>query len=185
MLYPNLSIVIEHISTREMAELVGSGKYPNLWGSVTPQHLLLTAHNKEGGHAFEPHLHCKPTLKDPEDLETIQKLVFSGHAKVFFGSDSAPHPQDAKECAHCASGVFSSPIALQIVTEWFTSEQTRSWWESYGNAPVSDEEVVTRLQKFLGTNGQTLYGKQTGYNKFVTLRKESFTIPEAYETVIP
>lgn len=182
---PDLSVVIEHISTREMAELVGSGKYPNLWGSVTPQHLLLTAHDKEGGHAFEPHLHCKPTLKDPEDMEAIRKLVFSGHDQVFFGSDSAPHPQDAKECAHCASGVFSSPIALQMVTEWFMSEQTRSWWESCGNAPLSDEEVSARLQKFLGTNGQTLYGKQAGYDKFVTLKKESFTIPEAYETDLP
>jgi dihydroorotase len=45
--YPNLTIVIEHISTREMAELIASEKYPNLYGSVTPQHLLLTAHDKE------------------------------------------------------------------------------------------------------------------------------------------
>jgi dihydroorotase len=75
--YPRLIVIIEHISTREMAELVASEKYLNLYGTVTPQHLLLTAHDKEGGHAFEPHLHCKPTLKDPEDLIAIQKLVFS------------------------------------------------------------------------------------------------------------
>lgn len=128
--YPALTIVIEHISTREMAELVASEKYPNLYGSVTPQHLLLTAHDKEGGHAFETHLHCKPTLKDPEDLLAIQKLVYSGNRKVFFGSDSAPHPQDVKECAHCASGVFSSPIALQIITDWWMSDTTVRWWDS-------------------------------------------------------
>ncbi len=45
--HPALTIVIEHISTREMAELVASEKYPNLYGTVTPQHLLLTAHDKE------------------------------------------------------------------------------------------------------------------------------------------
>lgn len=45
--HPNLQIVIEHISTREMAELIASEKYPNLWGTVTPQHLLCTAHDKE------------------------------------------------------------------------------------------------------------------------------------------
>ncbi len=101
--HPNLKIVIEHISTAEMANLVGSGRYANVYGSVTPQHLLYTAHDKEGGHAFETHLHCKPTLKNPEDLLAIQKLVLSGNKKVFFGSDSAPHPQDVKECAHCAS----------------------------------------------------------------------------------
>jgi dihydroorotase len=75
--HPKLQIVIEHISTKDMAELVMSEKYPNLYGTVTPQHLLLTAHDKEGGHAFDPHLHCKPTLKDPEDLLAIQKLVYS------------------------------------------------------------------------------------------------------------
>ena len=45
--YPELQIVIEHISTREMAELVGSERYPHLYGSITPHHLLLTAHDKE------------------------------------------------------------------------------------------------------------------------------------------
>ena len=128
--FPSLTVIIEHISTREMAELVASEKYPNLYGTITPQHLLCTAHDKEGGHAFEAHLHCKPTLKDPEDLIAIQKLVFSGCSRVFFGSDSAPHPQSAKECAHCASGVFSSPIALQIVTDWWMSDITSAWWMS-------------------------------------------------------
>jgi dihydroorotase len=128
--FPELRIVIEHISTRDMADLVASEQYPNLYGSVTPQHLLCTAHDKEGGHAFETHLHCKPTLKDPEDLTAIQKLVFSGCPRVFFGSDSAPHPQSAKECAHCASGVFSSPIALQILTDWWMSDTTDAWWKN-------------------------------------------------------
>jgi len=65
------------------------------------------------------------------------------------------------------------------------SDITHSWWESLGNALPSDEEIARRLQKFLGTNGQSLYGKQAGYDKFVTLRKESFTIPEAYSTDLP
>jgi dihydroorotase len=43
----DLDIVIEHISTRDMADLVMSEKYPNLYGTVTPQHLLCTAHEKE------------------------------------------------------------------------------------------------------------------------------------------
>jgi dihydroorotase len=45
--HPKLQIVIEHISTKEMAELVLSEKYPNIFGTVTPQHLLCTAHDKE------------------------------------------------------------------------------------------------------------------------------------------
>lgn len=36
-----------------------------------------------------------------------------------FGSDSAPHPKHKKECCGCAAGVFTSPIALQVLTEVF------------------------------------------------------------------
>ncbi len=181
--FPKLKVVIEHISTREMAELVMSQKYPNLYGTVTPQHLLLTAHDKEGSHAFDPHLHCKPTLKDPEDLTAIQKLVFSGCHRVFFGSDSAPHPQSAKECAHCASGVFSSPIALQILTDWWMSDTTDAWWKNISGETLSQEEKISRLQRFFADNGEVVYGKpQT--EKMVTLEDVPFTIPAKYPTNI-
>lgn len=179
--YPALTIVIEHISTREMAELISSDKYPNLYGSVTPQHLLLTAHDKEGGHAFETHLHCKPTLKDPEDLLAIQKLVYSGNRKIFFWSDSAPHPQSAKECAHCASGVFSSPIALQIITDWWMSDMTATWWEHISGEILSLEEKLARLQNFFADNGEVIYGKPVK-EKMITLEKWSYTLPNFYET---
>lgn len=181
--YPNLKIVIEHISTREMADLVASEKYPNLYGSVTPQHLLLTAHDKEWGHAFETHLHCKPTLKDPEDLLAIQRLVYSGNRKVFFGSDSAPHPQDVKECAHCASGVFSSPIALPIVTDWWMSDTTHAWWQSVSGETLSQDEKIARLQNFFAENGEALYPRVG--EKTITLEKSPFTIPSSYTTSLP
>lgn len=181
--FPALRIVIEHISTREMAELVDSGRYPNLYGSVTPQHLLLTAHDKEWSHAFDPHLHCKPTLKDPEDLNAIQKLVFSGNPRVFFGSDSAPHPQSAKECAHCASGVFSSPIAIQIVTEWWMSDMTDTWWQSLTNEILSFDQKVARLQRFFAENGEALYPRK--WEKIITLEDTSFIIPSSYPTQFP
>ena len=180
--FPDLQIVIEHISTRDMAELVASGKYPNLYGTITPQHLLCTAHDKEGGHAFETHLHCKPTLKDPEDLTAIQKLVFSGCSRVFFGSDSAPHPQSAKECAHCASGVFSSPVALEIVTDWWMSSTTDAWWQNQSGESLTDDEKIERLQRFFAKNGEVLYprvGERT-----ITLESIPSTIPLSYPTAL-
>ena len=36
-----------------------------------------------------------------------------------FGSDSAPHPKHKKECCGCAAGVFTSPIALQVLIGTF------------------------------------------------------------------
>ena len=183
-LYPALRIVIEHISTKEMAELVASEKYSNLYGTITPQHLLLTAHDKEGGHAFDPHLHCKPTLKDPEDLSAIQKLVYSGCEKVFFGSDSAPHPQSAKECAHCASGVFSSPIALPILASWWFSERTDAWWQSASGEVLSFEQKIQRFQHFFAENGQHLYGTPKVVREII-LEDTPSIIPLSYPTNLP
>ena len=182
--HPHLQIVIEHISTREMADLIASEKYPNLWGTVTPQHLLCTAHDKEGGHAFETHLHCKPTLKDPEDLLAIQRLVYSWNPKVFFGSDSAPHPQDVKECAHCASGVFSSPVAIEIVTNWWMSGTTDAWWRDMSEETLDEGEKIGRLQRFFAENGEALYGRAR-WEKSITLERWDFTIPLSYQTSLP
>lgn len=182
--HSNLDIVIEHISTKEMSDLITSGKYNNLYGSITPQHLLCTAHDKEWGHAFETHLHCKPTLKDPEDILAIQKLVYSGNKQVFFWSDSAPHPQDVKECAHCASGVFSSPIALEIITDWWMSETTRRWWESLTWEDPDEITRCRRLQAFFADNGESLYGV-VHWEKYITLEHTPFTIPLSYTTNLP
>ena len=103
---------------------------------------------------------------------------------MFFGSDSAPHPQSAKECAHCASGVFSSPIALQIVTEWFMSERTRAWWQQERGQILTNDDVISRLQCFLSNNGELLYGRSL-IEKSIILEKAPFTIPESYPTTIP
>ena len=183
--HPDLRIVIEHISTKEMANLVASGKYPNVYGTVTPQHLLFTAHDKEGGHTLNPHLHCKPTLKNPEDLFAIQRLVFSGNPHVFFGSDSAPHPQSAKESSGCASGVFSSPIALQAVTSWFMDERMSQWYWNATGVTLSEGQIRENLQNFLSSNGQAVYGKPVHTDKFITLEQKGFTVAQSYETNDP
>ena len=38
--FPHLTVVMEHISTKELASLITEEKYPNLWASVTVQHLM-------------------------------------------------------------------------------------------------------------------------------------------------
>jgi dihydroorotase len=45
--HPNLKVIIEHISTKDMADLIGNDKYQNIYGTVTPQHLLYTDHDKQ------------------------------------------------------------------------------------------------------------------------------------------
>ena len=114
--FPNLTIIMEHITTKDAVELVQ--KYNNLYATITVQHLLITLDDVAGG-MLQPHLFCKPIAKRPEDQQALLDIALSGHPKIMFGSDSAPHPKHAKESCGCAAGVFTAPIALQVLTELF------------------------------------------------------------------
>lgn len=179
--FPNLVIVAEHISTKALADLVGSRIYKNLYGTITPQHLLLTAHDKEGGPKLVTPLHCKPNLKSPKDLIAIQKLILSWCPNVFFWSDSAPHPIHDKESLHCSAWVFSSPISIQLITDWFFDPKTIAFaidnWYVKENSYV--KELTQKLQAFIWENWNQVYWKPK-QNKIITLNREIFTIPYSY-----
>ena len=117
---PNLTIIMEHISTKELAEL--ALKYDNLLATVTLHHLLLTIDDLCGG-ALNVHLFCKPTIKLASDRDALQELVKSGHKNVMFGSDSAPHPLKNKYKG--AAGIFSAPIILPALAEFFEGDRDK------------------------------------------------------------
>ena len=107
--FPRLTIVMEHITTREAVAFLD--RYPNVYATVTLHHLLYTLDDIAGG-LLQPHLFCKPLAKRPEDRDALLATALSAHPKLMFGSDSAPHPQSAKECSGCVAGVFTAPVAL-------------------------------------------------------------------------
>jgi dihydroorotase len=141
-------------------------KYENLYATITVHHLILTLDDVVGG-MMMPHLFCKPIAKRPEDLDALLNVALEAHPKVMFGSDSAPHPQHAKESCGCAAGVFTSPIALQLLCEIF---------EQY--------DKLDNLQDFVSDNAQRIYGICPEF-KEVTLEKRSFIVPENYGGVVP
>ena len=114
--FPDLKIIMEHITTKDAIELLD--KYDNLYATVTLHHLLITLDDVAGG-MLNPHLFCKPIAKRPEDRTALLNAALKAHPKLMFGSDSAPHPKHKKECCGCAAGVFTSPIALQVLVELF------------------------------------------------------------------
>ena len=63
---------------------------------------------------LRPHLFCKPIAKRPEDREALLQAALSGHPRLMFGSDSAPHPIHAKEACGCAAGVSVSYTHLDV-----------------------------------------------------------------------
>ncbi|WP_297484757.1 dihydroorotase [Sulfurimonas sp.] len=162
--FPNLKIVMEHITTKAAVEMLD--KYPNLYATITVHHLLLTLDDVIGG-MMMPHHFCKPIAKRPEDLDALLSVALEAHPKVMFGSDSAPHPQHKKESCGCAAGVFTAPISLQLLTEIF---------EQF--------DKLDNLQAFVSDNAQNIYGICPEF-KEVTLEKRPFVVPQNYSGVVP
>lgn len=163
--FPKLKIIMEHITTQASVEALD--RFDNLYATITLHHLLITLDDVAGG-MLQPHLFCKPIAKRPEDREALRKVALEAHPKVMFGSDSAPHPQHAKEHCGCAAGVFTAPIALQVLTEMFTEYST-----------------IENLQAFVSGNAQKIYTHITVPDKSITLEKKSFIVPEKYGEVVP
>ena len=163
--FPKLKIIMEHITTKESVEALD--KFENLYATITLHHLIITLDDVAGG-MLKPHLFCKPIAKRPEDRSALLKVALEAHPKVMFGSDSAPHPKHAKEACGCAAGVFTAPIALQVLAELFENE----------NASLAN------LQAFISGNAQKIYGV-TPLSKTVTLEKKEFTVPSDYNGVVP
>jgi len=162
--FPNLKIIMEHITTKESANALS--EFDNLYATITLHHLFITLDDVAGG-MLQPHLFCKPIAKRPEDREALLELALNANPKVMFGSDSAPHPQNAKEAPGCAAGVFTAPIALQLLTELFEKHNK-----------------LDNLQAFLSTNAQKIYNIKPN-NKTINLVKKEFKVPSKYKDVVP
>jgi len=162
--FPKLKIIMEHITTKESVEALD--RHENLYATITIHHLLITLDDVAGG-MLQPHLFCKPIAKRPEDREALLRVALTAHPKIMFGSDSAPHPKHAKENCGCAAGVFTAPIALQLLTELFEKHH-----------------ALDNLQAFISDNAQQIY-RVTPLNKTVTLEKKPFKVPTDYKGVVP
>ena len=166
--FPDLKIIMEHITTKDAVDLLD--KYNNLYATVTLHHLLITLDDVAGG-MLNPHLFCKPIAKRPEDRTALLNAALKAHPKLMFGSDSAPHPKHKKECCGCAAGVFTSPIALQVLTELFEKHN-----------------CLENLNAFVSSNAQKIYDLNLS-NKVIKLIKKDFIVPAEYkyneEVVVP
>lgn len=162
--FPKLKIIMEHITTADAVAMLD--RYENLYATITVHHLIITLDDVAGG-MLRPHLFCKPIAKRPEDRAALLRVALEAHPKVMFGSDSAPHPKHTKESCGCGAGVFTAPIALQLLCEVFD---------------VHDK--LDNLQAFVSDNAQQIYGICAEF-KEVVLVKHDFVVPEIYGSVVP
>jgi len=167
--HPALKVVLEHVTTAEGVNFVEQGG-DRVAGTITPQHLLYNRNDLLVG-GLHPHLYCLPVLKRERHRQALLAAATGGSPRFFLGTDSAPHPREAKECADGCAGCYSSPLALALYAEAF---------ETAG--------ALDRLEGFASHFGTDFYGLQRT-SSTITLKKSSTPVSDSYafgdDSVVP
>jgi dihydroorotase len=163
--FPNLKIVLEHISTKEAVLTVKQFR-ENVAATITSHHLCLTL-NDVIGYGVQPHNACNPMPKNFDDRDALICAATSGNPKFFLGSDTAPHPQEKKECAKGACGVFTAPVLPAVLAEVF---------EQAGR--------LDRLEDFTSRFGAEFYSLPLNEGS-ITLAKNEWIVPEQIGSIVP
>lgn len=159
--FPQLKIVLEHITTEAAASMVRSLP-DNVAATITVHHLILTLDDVIGDAGIQVHHFCKPIPKKPGDRDQLVEAVLSGNPKFFLGTDSAPHAVGKKECSHGCAGVFSAPVALEVLAEVFEKH-----------------DALPKMEAFTSEFGARFYGLPLN-ERPITLRKEEWDVPDFY-----
>jgi dihydroorotase len=156
--FPELKIVLEHITTEEAANFVETAG-PNLAATITPQHLMLNR-NAMFERGLRPHAYCLPVAKREKHRLAVRRAVTSGSPKFFLGTDSAPHARHAKESGCGCAGIFNAPVALEAYATVF-----------------EQDEALDKLEAFASENGPRFYGLPLNEGK-VTLEPKPMEVPD-------
>jgi len=163
--FPELRIVLEHITTSEAAEFVQSSG-PNIAATITPQHLIINRNALFAG-GLQPHAYCLPVAKREHHRLAVRAAATSGSPKFFLGTDSAPHARHAKESGCGCAGIFNAPQALESYAEVF-----------------EDEGALDRLEAFASLNGPDFY-KLPVNTETITLERSDVQVPDEIAGLVP
>ncbi|MFY0676804.1 MAG: dihydroorotase [Neptuniibacter sp.] len=158
--FPNLKIVLEHITTKDAAEFVASAG-ENVAATITAHHLMFNRNHMLAG-GIRPHYYCLPILKRNIHQEALIKAATSGNKKFFLGTDSAPHMKHAKEAACGCAGSYTAHAAIELYAEVF-----------------EEADALDKLEAFASFNGPDFYDLPRNTDT-ITLAKESWAVPESY-----
>lgn len=164
--YPRLRIVLEHISSEAAVQCVRALP-PTVAATITAHHLQLTHNDIVGWGRIKPHHFCMPIAKAAEDRAALISAAISGSPKFFFGSDTAPHDREQKECASGCAGLFTAPVALPVLAEVF---------ESF--------DALKNLTAFTSLHGANFYSLPFNTGT-VTLVRRPWQVPELIEGIVP
>jgi len=154
--FPELRVVLEHITTHEAAQYVAAAP-ANVGATITAHHLLLNRNALFSG-GMRPHHYCLPVLKREEHRQALLKAATGGSAKFFLGTDSAPHSRANKEsgCGH--AGCYTAHAAIELYAEAFDAAG-----------------ALDKLEAFASFNGPDFYRLPRNQGK-ITLKKDPWKV---------
>ena len=156
--FPELKMVLEHITTREAAQYVAqAGAFTA--ATITAHHLLFNRNALFMG-GLRPHYYCLPVLKREVHRQALLQAIASGSDRFFLGTDSAPHAAPLKEHASGCAGCYTALSALEMYAQAFESVH-----------------ALDKLEGFASCHGPDFYGLPRNTSR-VTLLRESWTLPE-------
>ncbi len=158
--YPELKIVLEHITTKDAVEYVEDGD-STLAATITAHHLLLNRNAMLVG-GIHPHHYCLPVLKRETHRQALITAATSGNPKFFLGTDSAPHTTSSKESACGCAGIYTAHAAIELYTEIF-----------------DEANALDKLEGFTSHFGPDFYGIPRN-KESVSLIKRPWTSPDEY-----
>ena len=157
--FPELKIVVEHITTREAAQYVAEAG-PHTAATVTAHHLLYNRNAIFTG-GIRPHYYCLPVLKREAHRRALVAAATSGSDRFFLGTDSAPHAAALKEQATGCAGCYTALAALELYAEAFDAAG-----------------ALDRFEAFASFHGPAFYGLPRNAGS-ATLRRAKWTLPES------
>lgn len=172
--FRDIPFTLEHITTSSAMRKVRSlhDELGNVSATITAHHLFLTLDDVIGG-KLKPHNFCQPTAKYPLDREALREAATGKHPAFRFGSDSAPHYRGQKECADGCAGVYTGPILVPLMVEFF--DLFHGFDRSLGRWDW-DHFMFHRANDWFGLGLEP---------ELITLKKEFWTVPDDYDGIVP
>jgi len=158
--FPELKIVLEHITTKDAVEFVESAS-ENVAATITAHHLLYNRNHMLAG-GIRPHYYCLPILKRNIHQQALIGAATSGNKKFFLGTDSAPHHKDKKEAACGCAGAYTAHASIELYAEAF-----------------EEAGALDKLEGFASNYGADFYGLARNSDT-ITLHKIPWTVPATY-----
>ena len=155
--FPELRIVLEHITTRDAVAFVERSS-ARVAATITAHHLLLNRNHMFIG-GIRPHHYCLPILKRETHRQALLASATGGNPKFFLGTDSAPHARNTKETSCGCAGVYTAHAAIELYAEAF---------DSVGR--------LDRLEAFASHHGPDFYGLPRNSDR-ITLERCAQRVP--------